>query len=99
MTEQEIARVCTMDRFAGGLIAYLEDYFDSKYGVYHRPIIHYEIPNEDYFVENARDLLEEIRTLKPLRDYSLELKKIAQQYLPVFLQEYPHLKNEECLKL
>lgn len=96
MTEEEIARMCTMDRFAGGLIAYVQDYFRGR-DVYGK-LIDYEIPNADYFSENARALLEEIRTLKPIREYTPKLKEIAIQYLPIFLEEYPRLAKKDCLK-
>lgn len=96
MTEKELEQMCTMDRFAGCLIAYITDYFQGC--DVHGNKIDYEIPHADYFLENARDLLAEIRTLKPIREYTPKLKEIAIQYLPMFLEEFPRLAKKDCLK-
>ena len=43
--------------------------------------------------------MDDLRTLKPVREYSDELKDVARQYLPIFLKEYPRFKDADCLAL
>lgn len=89
----------TMTRFADGLYGYIEDYFMSLNDIVYCPKITYELPNRDYISEHAREIQLEIMTRESVREYSDELKEVAKQYLPLFLQEYPEYKDEECLSI
>ena len=43
--------------------------------------------------------MDELRLLKPVYEYSDELKDVAVQYLPLFVKEYPQYQNAECFNL
>lgn len=88
-----------MDKFVGWVIRYVEDYFASLNGKIYRPNIDYCIPHEDYVTEHWKELCEELRTLKPVFEYSVSLKKMIKLYLLLFFRDYPELKEEKCLKL
>ena len=96
--KREVNTDCIMDRFGGGLILYMSDYFASKNGMIYRPKVNYTIPNEDYIRENWKSVCEEIRWLKPLSEYSKEIKAVAVQYLPIFFKDYPQFADAECLQ-
>lgn len=99
MKKEELQTSVVMDRFAGGLLNYIDTYFLSINGTIYRPIIDYSIPEPDYIAENWEMILDQLQSLMPARDYSPELKAVAKQYMPTFLKEYPDYEAEECLKL
>lgn len=89
-----------MSWFNGGMLHYIEMYIlslDKKLIDLH---LDYTIPQSsmDYLAENGEKVLKQIQTCKSVKEYSPELKEIAKQYLPIFLQENPNLKEEECFK-
>lgn len=94
MDERTIA---IRDKFAGGLMAYMDDYFLSKYCIIYKPKVDYSIPNEEFIRKNWGEICDELRTLKPIHEYSKELDEVAMAYLPIFLKECPQYKNEQWL--
>lgn len=52
MTEEEIYIGVVMDRFAGGLLDYIETYFHSINGTLYKPVINYTLPDPDYVRDN-----------------------------------------------
>lgn len=96
MTQHEY---CVLDKFAGGLLCYIDTYFSSVNGVVYRPSINYTLPNADYISKNSDAIIMEIQSLKPIKDLSPELKGVACQYLSEFINEYPQYEKEECLKI
>lgn len=99
MIEDELMTNCIMDRFAGGLMVYLDDYYASKRNGIYKPVVNYSIPHEDYISEHAEDIRNELRILKAVYEYSDELKDVAAQYLPLFIEEYPQYKDADCLRV
>lgn len=97
--KRDIETEVVMDRFAGGLISYISDYFASKNGTIYRPKVNYVIPNEDLLRENWKSICEKILYLIPVYDYPEEIKEVAKQYLPVFLSEFPEYADEKCLQV
>lgn len=88
-----------MDMFAGGMVVYITNYFYSLRDGIYKPKVSYEIPNDEYISEHWRDILLELQSLKPICEYSDKLKIVAQQYLPIFLSDYPQYQDAECLKM
>lgn len=99
MNEDQLTINCIMDRFVGGLMAYIDDYYASTRNGLYKPVVNYTIPHDDYISEHGREIMDELRSLKPVCDYSTELKDVARQYLPLFVKEHPQYKNAECLNL
>ncbi len=99
MGEEEIHRDVVMDRFAGGLLYHIQTYFTSINGILYRPVIDYTLPDPDYVRDNWDSVLEQIQSLKPVKEYTPGLKAIAEQYLPMFFEDFPDYEDEECLKL
>ena len=99
MKKDELQTSVVMDRFAGGLLNYIDTYFLSLNGTIYRPIIDYSNPEADDIAKNWETILDQLQSLRPVRDYSPELKAVAKQYMPTFLKEYPEYEAEECLKL
>lgn len=99
MNEDKRTIESIMDRFAGGLMVYIDDYYASTRNGIYKPVVDYVIPHDDYISEHSREIMDELRTLKPVREYSDELKDVARQYLPSFIKEYPHYKDADCLTL
>lgn len=99
MSEEEIYIGVVMDRFAGGLLDYIETYFHSINGTLYKPVINYTLPDPDYVRDNWNSVLEQIQSLKPIKEYTPELKAIAAQYLLLFFDDFPDYRDEECLKL
>lgn len=97
MSKDEQMVSCIMDRFAGGLLSYMDDFYASTRNGLYKPIVNYSIPHADYISEHAREIQDELRTLKPVYEYSEYLKDVAVQYLPLFLEAYPQYKNAKCL--
>ncbi len=79
-------------------MAYVDDYFASKYGTIYRPSVDYTIADEDSLAEHWQEFVEELQTLKPIREYSPQLQALAKQYLPQFIAESPGYADEDCLK-
>ena len=99
MNEDKLTTDCIMDNFAGGLMVYIDNYYASTRNGIYKPVVDYVIPHDDYISEHGREIMDELRTLKPVREYSDELKDVARQYLPIFLKEYPRFKDANCLVL
>lgn len=99
MNEDKLTIDCIMDNFAGGLMVYIDNYYASTRNGIYKPVVDYVIPHDDYISEHGREIMDELRTLKPVREYSDELKDVARQYLPIFLKEYPRFKDADCLTL
>lgn len=99
MNEEKLRTECIMDRFAGGLMAYIDDYYASTRNGIYKPDVNYTIPHDDYISEHSREIMDELRTLKKVCEYSDELKDVARQYLPIFIKENPDYKDENCLTL
>lgn len=95
MNKDEVAR----SYFASGLWKHINDYYASLYGVIYRPNVTYDLPNKDYISEHIREIRSEIQMLGDVCEYSDELKEVAKQYLPLFLQEYPEYRDEKCLRI
>ena len=88
-----------MDRFAGGLMKYITDAIYSKNGKIYKPKVDYSLPNEKYIINHWQEVSCDLRYLKPLREYSDELKEVARQYKKIFLEEYPQYVDATCLKI
>lgn len=97
MKEDKLMAECIMDRFAGGLMTYIDDYYASKRNGIYKPVVDYTIPHDDYISKHGQEIMDELRTLKAVCEYSNELKDVARQYLPNFIKEYPYYKDADCL--
>ena len=97
MKEDKLMTESIMDRFVGRLMAYIDDYYASTRNGIYKPVVDYTIPHDEYISEHGREIMDELRSLKPLCEYSDELKDVAIQYLPLFFEEYPEYKNADCL--
>ena len=79
MSEEEVYIGVVMDRFAGGLLDHITTYFDSINRTILRPVIDYTLPDPDYVRDNWDSVLEQIQSLKPVKEYTPELKTITEQ--------------------
>lgn len=97
MNEDNLTTNCIMDRFASGLMAYIDEYYASTRNGIYKPVIDYSIPHDDYISAHSQEIMDELRSLKPVCKYSDELKDVAIQYLPLFTEKYPQYKKADCL--
>lgn len=99
MTLDKIHEQVIMDRFAGWIVAYVEDYFSEGSILSGHIKIDYELPDVLYVKSHWMEMKDELLMLNPVYTYSAELKLIAVQCLPAFIKEYPQYKDEGCLNL
>ena len=93
-----MAKDVAWDRFTGMLKNYIEEFAASKCMFFGEKTeqVDYEIENFDSLEE---DWYSQLLNLDCISEYHEGLKKVAIQYLPIFLNEYPEYKNAECLKV
>ncbi|WP_418967895.1 hypothetical protein [Catenibacterium sp.] len=58
----------------------------------------YSLPNAEYIEENWNEVVDKLISLTPPRKYPKELKEVAIQYMPLFLEDCPYYKEAKCLK-
>ncbi len=97
-TEDELMEDAIMSYFAGGLMNYIKNYFNALGGFFPKEKANYSMPNEEYIEENWDEIYDCLVSLTPPRKYPKELKEVAIQYIPLFLEDCPYYKEAECLK-
>lgn len=97
------------ERLAGGIKLYVENYILSKEqsqqgGFNLKPsyVVDYEIQNLDniLFMQSLEDYYVHIIIgCRNINDLPLDLRNLAEQYLPRFFADYPEYKDEKCLQI
>lgn len=96
--EDELMEECIMSRFAGGLKNYITNYFNVLGGFFPKEKANYSLPNAEYIEENWNEVVDKLISLTPPRKYPKELKEVAIQYMPLFLEDCPYYKEAKCLR-
>lgn len=65
---------------------------------YNQKNIYELLPNAEYIEENWDEVVDKLISLTPPRKYPKELKEVAIQYMPLFLEDCPYYKEAKCLR-
>lgn len=99
------------DRFAGGLMLYVDNFLIAKNGgkrkIQPSYAVDYDISDKiiEYLEKTAQEgIMEDIWYIKissyrNINDIPPPLKELAVQFLPRFFGEFPEYKDEHCLQV